>query len=243
MQSALALYKALAPLGTPPPASDDYVSAVLKQSPGGWLMDMNDQLGCCVIADSAHQVMLHTANVGTIVVPSDQDVIAMYSAVGGYVLGNPATDQGCDESAACQYLETTGLCGQKSTGTAMVNPSDLDNLRWTVQIFGACRLGIIVNDEMQQQFSSGQPWTVPAAANDTSAGGHDVPIVKYDTEYAYVVTWGALQPVAWSLIGNSAFLDESHIELFPDFIAATGTTPAGFNLAQLQADLDALKAA
>lgn len=243
MQSALALYRALAPLGTPPTVSDDYVSAVTKQAPSGWQVFLNDQLGDCVCADSAHQVMLHTANSRTIVIPSNQDVLGLYEAVGGYVPGNASTDQGCDETAMCNYLQTTGLSGQKSAGSGMVDPANMDHIRWTVQIFGACRLGIIVDQAMEQQFSSGQPWTTPAAANDPNAGGHDVPIVKYDAEYAYVVTWGGLQPVAWALVAQSAFLDESHCEAWPDFVKAGGTAPSGFDLAGLLADLPQVEAA
>lgn len=241
MRSALALFKALDPLGAAPTVSADYISAVTKQVPGGWGMFLNDQLGDCVCADSCHSLMLRTANAGTMVVPTDQDCLSLYEAVGGYVPGNASTDQGCDETSMCQYLEATGLCGQKSAGTAMVDPTNLEHLKWTVQIFGSCRLGIIVDSQMEDQFGSKQPWTTAAAPNDTSAGGHDVPIVGYDSEYAYVVTWGGLQPVAWSLMADSAFLDEAHAEVWSDFINATGTTPAGFSLDTLMQDLQALQ--
>ena len=241
MQSALALYRALAPLGAPPAVSDDYVSAVTKQA--AWGVYLNDQLGDCVCADSAHQVMVHTANAGTIVVPSNQDVLALYEAVGGYVPGDASTDRGCDETSMCQYLQATGLAGQKSAGSGMVDPANMDHIRWTVQIFGACRLGIVVDQQMEQQFSSGQPWTTPAAANDPNAGGHDVPVVKYDTEYAYVVTWGGLQPVAWALVAQSAFLDECHCEAWPDFVKAGGTAPNGFSLADLLSAAASVEAA
>jgi hypothetical protein len=239
MRSALALFRALDPLGSPPVKCTDYVSAVLKQSPAGWGMYLNDQLGDCVVADSCHQVMLHTANAGTIVIPTDQDALTMYEAVGGYVPGNPSTDQGCDETAACQYLQTTGLCGQKSAGSASVDPTNLDHIRWTVQIFGACRLGILVDSNMEQLFSSKQPWVTPAGADGE---GHDVPVIDYDAEYAYVDTWGGVQPVSWSLMANSAFLEEAHAEVWPDFVSAGGTAPNGFNLAAMLADLAALRA-
>lgn len=204
-------------------------------------MFLNDSLGDCVCADSAHQVMIHTANAGSIVVPSNDDVLGLYEAVGGYKPTDPSTDQGCDETSMCEYLQATGLAGQKSAGSAMVDPTRLDNLRWAVQLFGACRLGIIVDDAMMQQFGSHQPWDTPAAANDTTAGGHDVPIVKYDAQYAYVITWGELQAVTWDLLANPAFLDEAHAEVWPDFIAATGSAPNGFSLSQLLADLPDLQ--
>lgn len=238
----LALHQALATLPAPPASSDDYVSAVLRQSPQGWIDWWNTSLGDCVCEDSGHELMLHTANAGTIVVPSAQDILSLYETVGGYVQGNSSTDQGCDETAMCQYLVSTGLCGQKSAATGPLDPSNLDHLRWCVQIFGACRLGIIVDDAMISAFESKQPWEQPANPDDPNAGGHDVPIVRYDAQYAYVVTWGALQPVAWSLVANSAFLDEAHVSVDPDFVRAGGTTVAGFDLAQMLSDAQAIEA-
>jgi len=243
MRGALALHKAIAPLGAPPAVSTDYVAAVDKVTGGNWRMDLNDQLGCCVCADSAHQVMLHTANAGAIVIPTNQDVLAMYEQVGGYVEGDASTDTGCDETAACEWLQKTGLAGQKSAGNGMVDPAQLDHIRWTVQIFGACRLGIIVDQRMEQEFGSRQPWEQPAAANDPNAGGHDVPIVRYDAEYAYVVTWAGLQPVTWALVAQSTFLDEAHCEAWPDFVRAGGTAPSGFDLDGLLAALPQVEAA
>jgi hypothetical protein len=234
IRSAVALAYALDPLGAPPAASDDYVSAVDKLTGGNWGVDLNDQLGDCVIADSAHQVMLHTANAGNMVTPTDAEVLEMYEVVGGYKPGDPSTDQGCDEGQACQYLMATGLADQKSAGTGFVDPANMDHIRWTVQLFGACRLGISVTDAMMQAFNAGQPWT---SMTGNIEGGHDVPVVRYDGDYAWVVTWGKLQPIAWALMANAAFLDEAHAEVWPDFLAATGTAPNGFNLKGLLAAL------
>jgi hypothetical protein len=241
MRAALAMARALDALGSPPAASADYVSAVNKQTGGNWGMDGNDALGDCTIADCAHQIMLHTANAGRIVIPSTQDCIAAYSAAAGYdpnaalVNGQNPTDQGADETAICQFMMTTGICGQTSAGTGMVDPTNLDHVRWTVQLFGACRLGIIVGQDFIDAFSAGKSWTAPTT--DPNAGGHDVPVVKYDAECAYVVTWGGLQAVAWELMANSAFLDEAHAEVYPDWVTASGNAPSGFPLAQLLADL------
>lgn len=230
MRLALAMHAAFTSLGTPPAVSDDYVSAVMKASPGGWGMALNNQLGDCVCADSAHQVMLHTANAGTIIIPTDQDVLALYEAVGGYKPGDASTDTGCDETSMEQYMMSTGLCGQKSAASGPVDPINVNHIRWAVQIFGACRLGITVDQRMESEFASRQPWETPADPNDPNAGGHDVPIVRYDAQYAYVVTWGGLQPVAWALVPQPAFLEEAHLAAYPDFVRAGGTAPNGFNL-------------
>jgi hypothetical protein len=242
MRLALAMHQALASLGSPPTVSDDYVSAVTSQSPDGWICWWNDTEGDCVCEDSGHQVMVHSANAGAIVIPTKDEIQALYSAVGGYVPGNSATDQGCDETSMEQYMMSTGLCGQKSAATGPVDPTNAAHLRWAVQVFGACRLGIIVDQQMEQQFDSGQPWETAADPNDPNAGGHDVPIVKYDGDYAWIVTWGKLQPVAWPLVMNSQFLDEAHLAVYPGFVRAGGTSPAGFSLDAMLAAVQQVEA-
>ena len=238
MRLALAFHRALATLGTAPTASDDYVSAVMKQSPQGWICWWNDSLGDCVCEDSGHELMLHSANAATIIIPAAQDILQLYEAVGGYNPSDPSTDQGCDETSMEQYLMSTGLCGQKSVATGPVDPTNMDHLKWAVQVFGACRLGIAVTDQMMADFNAGNPWVT---FSGNVEGGHDVPIVKYDSSYAYVVTWGKLQPVAWSLVANTNFLEEAHLSVWPDFISAGGTTPAGFNLQQMVDDAQAVE--
>lgn len=232
--------RALDPLGVPPSVSDDYVSAVMAQSPQGFMCWWNNSLGDCVCEDSGHTLMLRTANAGSIVIPTADDILKLYEAVGGYNPADPSTDQGCDETAMCQYLETTGLCGHKSAGTGVIDPANLDHIRWGVQLFGAVRTGIMVTQEMMDAFAAGRPWE---SSTGSVLGGHDVPVVKYDAQYAYVVTWGKLQAVAWSLMGDSQFLDEAHCEVFPDWVRVAGTAPSGFNLAALLADLPAVEAA
>lgn len=271
MRSALVLDRALAALGAPPTVSTDYVTAVmdavakLSAPPGGgggpWGMYLNGPssaniagvpasgLGCCVPADSCHETMLHSANGGSIVVPTLQDCLGVYEAVGNYVLGNEATDQGCDETSMEAYMMSTGIAGQKTVGTAMLDPSNMDRIKWGIQIFGAVRLGAIVNEQMEDEFSNLQEWTTPADPNDPNAGGHDPLAVYFDASALYIVTWGGgrwpkgLQPVAWPLVANSAWLEEAHTSVWPDFVEAGGTAPSGFDLAQLLTELPAVQAA
>jgi hypothetical protein len=264
MRLAFAMHRALAALGTPPETSTDYVSAVIAQlnssnQPDGGPVGMFGNgppgfqgvpqgVGDCTCADSAHRVMLNTANGGTIVVPADADVLTMYETVSGYVLGNESTDGGADEATVCSYMGTTGLAGIKSAGNGMIDPTSMDHIRWAVQIFGACRLGMVADQQMEDQFSALEPWTTAAAANDPNAGGHDPLAVFYDANYLYVWTWGGgawpkgLQPVAWALVANPAFLEEAHVELYPSFVRAGGTAPSGFDLAGLTNELAMVEA-
>lgn len=227
-RAGIALARALAPLGAPPAISDDYVTPVEKATDGDWGMMGNDKAGCCTIADSAHQIMLHTANAGSIVIPTADQVTKTYFGLTG------GQDTGLDETAVCRFMMTTGLCGQKSAGTAMIDPANMDHIRWAVQLFGTCRLGIYVTDEMMQDFEDGKPWT---SLGSTNPDGHDVPAAQFDKEFLYVITWGKLQPVAWPVVANSKFLLEAHGEVYPDWIRANGNAPNGFNLPGLLAEL------
>jgi hypothetical protein len=246
--------KQLAALGAPPANSPDWVSAVTKQAPGGWGMDGNDTYGDCVIADCAHQEMLRTANAGTIWMPSQLQVLALYAHFQGYT-GNAgnlaqieaylnANDNGCDELTVIQYLGKTGWLGRKLDGYANLDPTNLDQMRWAVCLFGASRLGLNLPDTAIDQFDNGQPWDyVPDAQLD---GDHDVPLVKYvsanNVTSWYVVTWGQLQEVTSQFLtakyaDGTPYVEEAHAELALDWIKKAGTAPSGMNLTQLVSDL------
>lgn len=236
MRSALRMASFLDPLGAPP-ATCDYYRAVEAQAGQDWRMFCNDQYGCCVWADTAHALMQRTANAGSIVYPSDADVLAAYSAVTGFDPRDPSTDRGTSETAACQWLMSTGFAGHKSAGTAMLDPRDLDHVRWCISIFGTCRLGLYpLPQSAMDQYDAGQPWTW--VANSPSVGGHDVPLVGYDENWFYCVSWGRRIPVASAFI--TAYCDEAHAELYPDWVRAQGTAPNGLDLAQLEVDLRAI---
>lgn len=243
----------LAALGTPPAKSPDWVSAVTKQLPSGWGMYGNDEYGDCVIADCAHAEMLRTANVGTIWIPTQLDVLALYAYFQGYTGDMRAIDaidqylmthdNGCNELDVITYLTKIGWLGRKLDGSANLDPTQLDQLKWAVCIFGASRLGLNLPDSAQSQFEAGQPWDYqPGAILD---GGHDVPVVKYDGQYFYVVTWGKLQPVTEAFLtakypDGTPYLEEAHAELAFDWVNAAGTCPANLDLTKLVADLTAI---
>ncbi|HEV2171560.1 MAG TPA: hypothetical protein VGR40_11460 [Candidatus Binatus sp.] len=198
----------------------------------------NDKVGDCTCADTGHQVMLHTANTGAIVVPSDTDVLGLYSAITGYDPNDPSTDQGANETTVVSYLKSTGFLGQKVDDAANVAPQQFEHVKWAVQIFGAVRLGVNLPQSFMDQFNAGQPFD---DVGDTNiVGGHDVPIVKYDADYAYIVTWGKLCPMTWKFMRNSSYVEEAHAELWYDWVASQGTAPSGFDLSQLAADLKAI---
>jgi hypothetical protein len=235
MRASLNLNAILATFGAPPPSSAPFMAPV-KRALG---MYLNDQLGCCVASDTAHGRLIRSSNTGKVVIPTDDDVLKLYEAVGGYVPGDPSTDQGCNESDMCKYLMTTGFLGEKCLGTAPVvagSITSMNNLKWACQIFIGVRLGVNLPASAEPQFDAGQPWDI--GGDETIVGGHDVGMVTYDPHHAYVTTWGKAQPVTYAWLQK--FVEEAHVEIWPDSIRANGMTPAGFHLATLERDLTAL---
>lgn len=92
----------------------------------------NDTLGCCTIADRLHRQALRLAAAGgtNLYHPSTSDVLALYSRCGGYVPGQPSTDNGCDETTVLGDAQTAGTPsgpqGQidKSSGWAAIAVPD-----------------------------------------------------------------------------------------------------------------------
>lgn len=232
----------MATLGQPPAASNDYVAAVDKVTGGDWGMMLNDKEGCCTCADSGHTLMVRSANTGTMIKAPDSEIEKMYSAVSGFDPRRPQlTDNGAEETMVCRYMETVGLMGHKSVASSPLfggtcSPHSLDLIRWTIQLFGHCRIGVNLPRGAEDQFENHQPWDVK---NDlTVDGGHDVPLVKYDGQFFYCVIWGRLQPITipWMM----KFAEEAHVEAFPDIIVQQQMTFTRFSFPNLLADMATL---
>jgi hypothetical protein len=241
-RSGIVMSRALDALGDPPAVSNDYVSAVTVP----WGTMLNDQLGDCVCADTGHALMLRTANAGGIIVPTDAEIEQLYEVVGGYdpsqaqPNGDNPTDQGCDETSMCEYLQTTGFLGHKADAIGSVDPANLAHIEWCVQLFGTCRLGINLPQSALDQTDAGQPWD--DIGDQNIVGGHDVPIVGYKGDTFLVVTWGQVQQVTRAFLANAAYIEEAHSELFFDWAQAQGSTPSGLSFDQLAADLKEISA-
>lgn len=247
---AAVLARHLDPLGPPPPASNLYYQAVESVVGSDWGMMGNgpdpgnppgipNGCGDCVWADTGHQDMLRSANsASAIIIPTTAQVIAAYSAHTGFTPDDPNTDNGDNETDVCQYLETTGFLGDKSIGTGAVSISNFDHLRWCIQIFGCSRTGWNVPQSWMDQFNNGQ--TLSDIGDTNIEGGHDVPLVHYERDTFWIVTWGKRVPMDISMLKNRDYFEEAHVELYPDWVRQQGTAPSGLDLAQLVSDIQAV---
>lgn len=201
---------------------------------GGWGMMKNDQLGDCTCAAIAHMVMLFTAHTGTMVTPTDEDVVGVYSAVTGYNPADPSTDQGAAITDILQYWQTTGIAGHKILGWAKI-ANNAASVRQAMYLFGAVDIGFNVPQSAMNQFDDKQAWDI-VPDDGGIQGGHSVPLFGYGSEGFDCTTWGANQKLTTAFA--NAYCDENYVVITNDWIdAASGLAPNTFDLAMLQADL------
>ena len=208
-------------------------------------MLLNDQLGDCVIAAMMHLVMGWQSNAGqTPSAPSDAEVVAAYSAIGGYNPSDPSTDRGCNMLDALKYWRTTGISiGGTTNRIAAFAAVDLTNqaeVKSALWLFG----GLFAGFEMPLSVQEASSWTVAAhfphgKSKPGSWGGHCAPLAAEDGGGGFhAITWGALMPTTTQFITD--YCEEAYAVLSTDWIAQNGKAPCGFDLTALQSDLATL---
>jgi hypothetical protein len=180
-----------------------------------------------------------TANTGKEVVPSDQQIVAAYSAITGYNPVTGAHDTGAAELDVLKYWQAKGIAGHKVMAFVALEPGNHTHIMDAVYIFGGCYIGVQLPQTAQGQ----DIWTVPPGGTTGpgapgSWGGHAVPVVEYDQRGLTVVTWGQLLRMTWAFW--EAYCDEAYAILSQDFLEEN-KTPDGFDLVALKADLKAVQ--
>jgi hypothetical protein len=202
-----------------------------------WPMYLNDQLGDCTCAAVGHAIQAFTAYASAEVTIPSNSVLSLYEAVGGYVPGDPSTDQGCNEQDILTYWNKTGVNGHKISAFAEIGDyTNVAKLRQALYLFGTVYLGIQCPASAQEQFENHEPWTyVPGSEIE---GGHAIVLQEAKGSDMSIVTWGALQAMQPSFAEH--YIEEAWVIITPDWIAKNGNDIDGFNLASLQADFASL---
>lgn len=222
-------------LPPPPVETDGYVTKVPS-----WPMYLNDQLGDCVAAAAGHVVNQETYYAsGSENIPTDNDILKTYEAVGGYVPGDPWTDQGMNMLDYLNYWRKVGVGGHKILGFASIDLARRDQIMHAVQLFGNVYLGVQLPISAQDQ----SVWKVPPGGpfgdgSPGSWGGHCVPMMFAGAQSSVVVTWGQTIHMTWDFLATYA--DEAYVVLSNDWIKANGISPSKFNITQLKEDLKLL---
>jgi hypothetical protein len=234
-----------------PPAKCDYTKAAAASLSNIY---ENDTLGDCVIAGMAHVVGVLTGNAGTKpFLYSNAQITALYSAIGGYVPGEPSTDQGCDEQTALNYWENNGALPPNTTdptgahkiaGWMTVNATDAVEVRTALWLFENLYFGIELPDKWINPMPKASGFTWDIAGKSDPNNGHCVAGVGYTANGVVIDSWGMTGTITDAAIAKYA-VQASGGELYTvvslDGIdKATQKAPAGFDWSQLIADFDSM---
>lgn len=220
----------------PPPPSVDWTKGI-----SNFGMLCNDEIGDCTAAGYYHQRQIWTANTGTEDSQPAAEAVALYSATGGYVVGDVSTDQGASEQTVLNYLLNTGApladgSTAKLSAFFEVDPRNLDDIKTVINECGGCYIGFDVPSGIDE--SPGATWDVQP---DTEIeGGHCVVLVGYDSDKKIftLISWGALYYMTENFF--TQYADEAYALIDPTW-SADGNTPLGLTPDQLTAMMDGLK--
>jgi hypothetical protein len=222
----------------PSPATKVYRE--YKTPPEAMQMFGNDQYGDCTCAAIANMIILATVHTGTVVIPTLEEVLAVYSAVTGFQAGPPTVnDNGAAMTDILAYMQSTGMGGHKILGWSQIDHTNLAHRQLGVDWFAATYTGVQLPAAAQDQFSAGQPWEV---TDSPIEGGHAILHPGYGSEGGDYVTWAKWDQKA-SSAWETAYIDEEYVIITEDwFNQVTKLTPGGLDLATLEAELTAIAA-
>lgn len=228
-----------------PPSSKHYAPDAQKALTQIYL---NDKLSNCVIACMAHLVGVFTGNAdgGTPVIYTTTDIVNMYSAIGGYVPGDPSTDNGCDEQTALHYWQQNGAPNgeHQITGFMAVNGADKNEVQTAQWLFENLVFGVELPNEWVNPFPSADGFVWDVAGPPNMEQGHCVGGVGFDEKGVKISSWGMIGTMTYDAVAKyavSANGGELYTVLSQDSInKATQKAGSGFDFTQLQADLQAI---
>jgi hypothetical protein len=221
----------LTPQLAPPPQSYDVLPKVynnLHTTDVSTLfpMDGNDTMGDCTIAAVAHAITTYRGLVGKEKVMATQAVVKLYWHLTG------GLDTGLNELDVLNYWRQHKVSGDEILAYASIDPTNHTHIQQAVALFGGVYLGFQVQANCVEDFQARKPWTPGPLTKE----GHAVFVVGYDQNGVTVLTWGNTQQATWAWWDEC--VDEAYAILPPE--AKKPAFAPGFNIAQLQADLDAV---
>ena len=230
-------------LPTPPESTNDYTTFT------DWNMFLNDQLGDCAVAGPLHLLMLWLSQGGQTPNFTDANALSTYEAISGYNPDDPNSDVGCNLRDVLSYWKNTGIPDangkiHKIGAYVLLDQTNHDEIKLGQYIFSGLNIGFNVPAYAMTQFQDGQIWDVQTK-NAEIEGGHcvtpmgygEVKVLSVTKEGVWVITWGQAQFMTWAFW--DAYVDEAWCILDIEFLR-NGVSPDGFNLTQLQADLNAI---
>ena len=186
-------------------------------------LDSNDEYGDCTCAALAHAETVFNGLVGVNKIMASADVLALYMKLTG------GEDSGMAELDVLNYWKANQVEGDEIINYVSIDPKNHAHVMLAMVMFGGCYIGFQVQENAISDFDAKKIWTPGNLTED----GHAVYAVSYNPEGVTVLTWGSTQGGTWDWWDQT--VDEAYAVLAPE-AQKTGFA-AGFNFAQLQADM------
>jgi len=188
-----------------------------KSIPQLYPIDGNDRWGDCTVAAASHMITIDSALAGNTVIPSAQDVIALYSR-----LGNGA-DNGLPLSTVLKAWQKGILGGHTIQASCNVDSTNLTHVKQAIQFLGGVYIGFNTTSDTFSQFQAGTPWTV---TNGRTRGGHCVVVTGFNDmlQELTCLTWGQEQRATYDWFNR--YVDECHAIVTTANTAFSSTTVA-----------------
>ncbi|HET6607066.1 MAG TPA: hypothetical protein VFG62_10375 [Rhodopila sp.] len=199
-------------------------------------------VGDCTNAGAGHLQQVWTFNAGgRMVTRPAMSVIQGYSESCGYVLGDPATDNGGLLTTVLKYWMTTGMPNADGTretilGFFRVDPRQPEDVRRVIAECGGFYGGALIPASWSE-VEQGQAWQ----ADGPGVEGHCITGFGYNPETILCHSWGFDIPTADDVF--TRYFDELYAVVSAEWIEKTGKTPFGMTLSALNASLDQLQRA
>lgn len=231
-----------------PPANGDIDRSSLITD---WGMQGNDEWGDCDEAMMIHADEAISAYAGHPVTYAPGYGPELYSAVTGFdpnagPPGNNPTDNGTELQTGLEYWKNHGLVAADGSVHKLAayakfgNPADEVLLAQVLDIFSCVLVGVSLQQDQEDQFSSGEPWQYNPA--DGFIGGHAITLQRRAVGQIGIleyVTWGAVTRATRKFQrfcagdGNG----EAWAIVTQDQLDAQGDSITGLDLEQLLSDL------
>jgi hypothetical protein len=207
---------------------------------------LNNQINDCSCAAFYHALQVWTFNAaaGAMETEQDSNVQALYSAVSGYKMSDPAPGPKCKEQDVLAYLVKTGAPigangadRNKLAAFLEIDYRNLDDVKRTINEFGVAYIGIGVPAYVHAN-PTPQVWDVEAT-NNKVIGGHAVILAGYDAQGAKFISVGKTYTMTWAFF--SKYTDEAYALADEAWITKKGLTPGGLTLDALKQQMLGLK--
>jgi hypothetical protein len=212
-------------------------------------MMLNDKLLNCTCAAFYHALQVWSFNAGArssaqMVTASDINVTELYKVACGYDPKKPGEGPGGKAQQVLRYLLNQGApIGRRRRNRILayieVDPRQVNDVKRAINDCGLVYVGFHVPKYLgAQNRHLPKVWDVDPS-NRRILGGHAVVLPGYDEHTLDVISWGRFYKMTWAFF--SKYVDEVYAIADQAWIAATGKTPGGLTIEDLETQMRALR--